>query len=191
MKKNLYAFTLTFLGLTSAFAQEWRKATGQHPILPGRQCAAMEVLQAQLAADPSLGQRMAAVEAQARAFEASPAASRATTGVIAIPVMVHVVYNTAAQNVSAAQIEAQINVLNQDFAKLNADAQQVPAAFAGLAADTNIQFVLAKRDPSGNATTGIIRKQSKVTAWSSNDAVKNAKRGGSSAWPASTCGCAT
>jgi hypothetical protein len=61
----------------------------------------------------------------------------------------------------------------------------VPAAFAGLAANTNTQFVLAKRDPSGNATTGITRKQSKVTAWSRNDAVKNAKRGGSRAWPAS------
>jgi len=185
MKKTLYTFALSFLGLTSAFAQESRVAQSQAPVLPSRQCAAMEVLQAQLAADPSLGQRMAAVEAQTRAFEATPSGSRATAGVVTIPVVVHVVYNTSEQNVPTSQIEAQINVLNEDFAKLNSDASQVPSIFSGLAANTNIQFVLAKRDPNGNPTTGIIRKQTSTRSFSSNDAVKNGKRGGSAAWPAS------
>ncbi|QNH62688.1 M43 family zinc metalloprotease [Hymenobacter sediminicola] len=185
MKKNVYALALSLLGLTSAaFAQEARLAPTSAPALSGRSCAAMEVLQAQMAADPSLAQRMATVEAQTRAFEANPVASRATAGIVTIPVVVHVLYNTAAENVPASQITAQIDVLNKDFAKLNSDAGLVPAAFSGLAANTNIQFVLAKRDPSGNATTGIIRKSTKTRSWSTNDAVKNSKRGGDDAWPA-------
>ncbi|AII52390.1 M43 family zinc metalloprotease [Hymenobacter sp. APR13] len=186
MKKTVYSLALAFLGLTSAaFGQELRQGNFElAPTLPGRTCGAMEVLAAQMQADPSLAQRMAAVEAQTQAYEKSPVFSRATAGVVTIPVVVHVVYRTAAENVPTSQIQAQIDVLNKDFAKLNADASLVPAAFAGLAANTNIQFVLAKRDPNGNPTDGIIRKLTKTTSFSSNDAVKNGKRGGSAAWPA-------
>ncbi|MBO0356914.1 T9SS type A sorting domain-containing protein [Hymenobacter sp. BT186] len=189
MKGKFYALVLSLLGLASATsAQEFRLAPDKALTPPGRQCATMEVLQAQLAADPSLAQRMASVEAQTRTFQGNAAsmASRATAGVVTIPVVVHVVYKTAAENVSTAQVQAQLDVLNKDFAKLNADANLVPAAFAGLAANTNIQFVLAQRDPSGNPTSGIVRTLTKTTSWSSNDAVKNAKRGGSNAWPASS-----
>lgn len=48
-------------------------------------------------------------------------------------VVVHVVWNTAAQNVSDAQIQSQIDVLNADFRRTNADAASVPAPFAGVA----------------------------------------------------------
>ncbi|UOQ78710.1 M43 family zinc metalloprotease [Hymenobacter sp. 5516J-16] len=148
-----------------------------------RQCATMDVLNAQLAADPALAQRMERIESQTRQYVSNPTLKR-TTAAITIPVVVHVLYNTAAQNVSDAQVQAQIDVLNQDFAKLNADASLIPAAFAGAAANTNIQFTLAKRTPTGSATTGIIHKATKTTSWSSNDAVKNSKRGGDDAWDA-------
>jgi hypothetical protein len=189
MKGKFYALALSILGFAAtASAQEFRLASEKALTQPGRQCGTMDVLQAQLAADPSLAQRMATVEAQTRSFQANASgmASRITAGVVTIPVVVHVVYKTATENVSTAQIQAQLDVLNKDFAKLNADASLVPSAFTGLAANTNIQFVLAKRDPSGNATTGIVRTLTKTTSWSSNDAVKNAKRGGSTAWPASS-----
>jgi hypothetical protein len=45
-----------------------------------------------------------------------------------IPVVVHVVYNTNAQNISTAQVQSQIDVLNNDFQKLNADTSAVPSA---------------------------------------------------------------
>jgi hypothetical protein len=196
MKKTFYLLTLLalFTGLAAPMqAQNFQftkttRLSGDQPLR--RQCATMEVYDAQVAADPTLPKRMAAIEAQTRQFEANAAARRSGTSSAAatsvtIPVVVHVVYNTAAQNVSAAQIQAQIDVLNQDFSKTNADASLIPAAFAGLAANTNVQFVLAKRDPTGKATDGIERTQTKVTSWSSNDAVKNAKRGGANAWPAS------
>lgn len=39
------------------------------------------------------------------------------TGVVLIPVVVHVVHNTTSENISDAQICSQIEVLNQDFAE--------------------------------------------------------------------------
>ena len=152
---------------------------------PGRACSTMDVLQAQLAADPAQAPRMAAIEAQTRRYLAQSAGlQRAAAGVpVTVPVVVHVVYNTAAQNVPQAQIDAQIRVLNEDYARTNADARQVPALFAGVAAATNVQFVLARRDPSGAPSTGVLRRSTKTRTFSSNDAVKSANRGGSDAWP--------
>src|SRR5947207_3768774 len=43
------------------------------------------------------------------------------SGVTTIPVVVHVVYNTAEQNISDAQIQSQITVLNCDYRRNNAD----------------------------------------------------------------------
>ncbi len=71
--------------------------------------------------------------------------------------MVHVVYNTTTQNISDAQIQSQITVLNADYRKLNSDISSVPSAFTSLAADVEFEFCLAQRDPSGNATNGITR----------------------------------
>ncbi|UOQ65916.1 M43 family zinc metalloprotease [Hymenobacter volaticus] len=186
MKAKFYALALSFLGLTSStLAQDLRSTLANGKATPGRQCATMDVLKAQMAADPSLAKRMAAVEDQTKKFEATSTARRSTTGVITIPVVVHVLYNVEAQNVSDAQVAAQITVLNKDFAKANADARLIPAAFAPLAVNTNIQFVLAKQDPTGAQTTGIIHKQTKITSFTTNDVVKFSKRGGDDAWPAS------
>ncbi|UOQ72749.1 hypothetical protein [Hymenobacter cellulosilyticus] len=125
MKKNVYAIALAFLGLGSfsAQAQDQRLIKADKDLAPaGRSCATMEVLEAQMAADPSLAQRMANVERQTAEVLANPIANRATAGVVTIPVVVHVLYNTSAQNVSDAMITAQLDVLNKDFSKTNADA---------------------------------------------------------------------
>ncbi|MET4075781.1 M43 family zinc metalloprotease [Hymenobacter sp. UYCo722] len=185
---KLYIAALGLLGLASpALAQDARFefGTGSESITTRRACGAMEVLAAQLAADPAQAQRMAAIEAHAQRVLSNPALARTAAGTVIIPVVVHVLYNTAAQNISDAQVQSQIDVLNEDFRKLNADASKTPTQFAGLAADANVQFVLAKRDPSGAATTGVIHKQTKTASWSTNDAVKNSKRGGDNAWDAS------
>ncbi len=194
MKRTFYSLALGLTGLTmmvsaSASAQNGSisRLTGKFtPPAQGRQCAAMEVLDRQLAADPQMAQRMAEIEARTSRFVANPVAQRAAlAGPVTIPVVVHVIYNTATQNVSDAQVQAQLDVLNKDFAKTNADASLIPAAFAGAAAATNVRFTLAKRDPSGAATNGIIHKSTRVKSWSSNDAVKQSKRGGDDAWDTS------
>ncbi|MFN5022334.1 MAG: hypothetical protein ACK5GP_11835, partial [bacterium] len=78
--------------------------------------------------------------------------------IITIPVVVHVVYNNPVENISEAQIISQITSLNADFTKSNNDFSKVPSVFAKLAANTSIRFELAKTDPMGKSTTGIIRK---------------------------------
>lgn len=82
-----------------------------------------------------------------------------TNNVITVPVVVHVLYKNANQNISDAQIDSQIAVLNADFRKLNADVNTVPLHFREMAADMEIAFVRASVTPSGQPTTGVTRKQ--------------------------------
>lgn len=106
-------------------------------------------------------------------------------GIVRVPVVVHVVYRTAAQNISDAQIRSQLDVLNADYRRLNADAGQVPAAFAPVAADTRIEFALAVRDPNCAATTGITRTRTTVTGFTfaTKNNMKSAATGGADPWP--------
>ena len=148
-----------------------------------RSCGSMDHLDQQIANDPQRGMRLQQIEqfAQQYALSNPDPLSRA---VVTIPVVFHVLYATTTQNISDAKILAQVAQLNADFARLNSDAGSTPAVFAGLGANTNIQFCLAQRDPNGNATNGIVRKATTVTSFVSNDAMKFNANGGDNAWPA-------
>ncbi len=114
------------------------------------------------------------------------AKTQKTTQIIKIPVVVHIVWNTPAQNLSDAQVQSQIDVLNEDFRKLNADTSIILPAFQGLASDFQIEFCLATVDPNGQPTTGITRTQTSVTAFDyltgKND-IKSSATGGKDPWP--------
>jgi len=77
--------------------------------------------------------------------------------VFVIPVVFHILYREGniESNVSDAQVLSQLRVLNEDYRKLNADTTNVEAGFSK--ADAAIEFCLARRDPNGNETTGILR----------------------------------
>ncbi len=80
-----------------------------------------------------------------------------------IPVVVHVVWRTAAENISDEQIMSQIQVLNSDFRKMNADSENVIyPPFRAVRADAEIEFQLATVDPLGNPATGITRTQTSL-----------------------------
>ena len=102
--------------------------------------------------------------------------------IIKIPVVVHVLYKTAAQNISDEQIRSQIDALNRDFRRLNADTVNTPAAFKPLAADVQIEFALATADPKGRATNGVVRKATTVSYWQMDDKIKYSMQGGDDAW---------
>lgn len=102
--------------------------------------------------------------------------------VITIPVVVHVLYNNAQQNISDAQIFSQLDVLNRDYRGTNTDKSKTPAYFAGFAADCGFEFRLAKQDPNGLATNGIIRKYTTIQYFSNDDRAKSAANGGDAAW---------
>ena len=143
-----------------------------------RVCGSMEVYEAQKAADPQFEIRRQEIESFTNEFIAR--GGDGERALVTIPVVVHVVWNTATENISDAQILSQIAVLNADFRKLNSDVSGVPSAFT--AADANIEFCLATVDPNGNVTTGINRVQTSTTAFGTNDQVKSSTTGGANAW---------
>lgn len=77
--------------------------------------------------------------------------------IIEIPIVFHVVYNTDEENISDEQIYSQIEILNNDYRRTNSDKNNTPIAFHEEACDTRIQFCLAKIDPNGKSTNGIVR----------------------------------
>ena len=147
-----------------------------------RSCHTMDNHERLLQSDPHLFERIQKIE-EFTNYAISSGKVDQNKAVITIPVVVHVVYNTSAQNVSDAQIQSQLDVLNKDFRKLNTDLSLVPSTFTSLVADAEINFCLANRDPSGNSTTGILRVQTNQASFSTNDGVKYASSGGSNAWP--------
>lgn len=91
-----------------------------------------------------------------------------------IPVVVHVIHSGQAigtgGNIPFSQIEAQINILNEDFRRQNSDASLTLAEFQAVAADSNIEFVLAKQDPQGLPTDGVVRIKGSKSSYSPSDA---------------------
>jgi hypothetical protein len=149
-----------------------------------RNCGTMDVLDRQVKSNPFLIKNMEEIERQTLEFIKKNPKGLNQRAVVTIPVVFHIVSNVAvpAQNISDAQIQSQIDILNQDFRALNPDFTSVPSTFTGVAADAEVQFCLAQRDPNGNATTGITRKTSTVTYWGTTDNVKRSINGGTDPW---------
>jgi hypothetical protein len=155
----------------------------QQSALAQRICGTTEYQQMLEQQDPSIINRREEIEQFTRDYLINnPQGDRA---LVTIPVVVHVVYNTTAENISDAQIQSQITVLNQDFRRLNADVANTPSAFSGLVGDANIEFCLATTDPNGNPTNGVLRVPTSATSFSTNNTVKSSTSGGSNAWNAS------
>jgi len=74
-----------------------------------------------------------------------------------IPVVVHVIHDGGTNNISDAQIQSQIAVLNEDFRR------KIGTNGFGAGVDTDIEFCLAKKDPQGKCTNGIIRINSPLS----------------------------
>ena len=151
-----------------------------------RNCATNEYWQSQLNSDPALRLRYNQME---NAAKLRPSVSKKEQGagvaempVITIPVVIHLLYNTPEQNISDAQVQSQLNILNKDFRKRNDDTARIPIAFASFATDCGVQFELAKTDPEGRATTGIVRKRTDRISWQQDDKMKFSASGGSDAW---------
>ncbi|MFO0506507.1 MAG: M43 family zinc metalloprotease, partial [Chryseotalea sp.] len=87
-----------------------------------------------------------------------------------IPVVVHVIHNGepigTGVNISDEQIISQINVLNKDFRRENTDATNTPTLFQPVASGMGIEFILARQDPDGILSDGIVRKKGSRSIWS-------------------------
>jgi hypothetical protein len=148
-----------------------------------RYCATSEVHRQLLSVDPDYALARSQIEdltdaVQARGFAAAAPKVRTIT------VVVHVVYKTARENISDAQVKSQIRILNDDFRRKNGDAGKVPDVFKPLHADCNIQFRLATKDVFGQPSSGITRTRTSHASFSYDDGVKSSLTGGADPWPA-------
>lgn len=154
------------------------------PLFAQRECLTQEYTEAIKASD-LLGKK-GITDAEnfiANRLQQARSSSRiAADYVIRIPVVVHVLYSKASQNISDALIKSQIDILNRDFRRRNEDAANTPERFKSLAADVQIEFALATADPKGKSTNGIVRKQTTVQYWQMDDSIKFSEKGGSNAW---------
>lgn len=99
--------------------------------------------------------------------------SAATEPVRIIPIVFHILHTYGSENISDAQVFAQVNRLNLDYRKLNADTASIVHGFDSIAADCRIEFRLAQKDPNGNCTNGIDRIYSHQTLNGDNAAKLN------------------
>lgn len=154
-----------------------------------KECASTTYQDELLKLQPSAKQNMEAAGSflntsmRGESIMSGPGTSPSDIPVITIPVVIHLLYKDAGENISDEQIMSQIDVLNKAFQFQHADTGKIPEHFRSLAANCRIQFCLAKVDPKGYATNGIIRKSTWVTLYGIDDRIKFSDRGGDDAWP--------
>jgi hypothetical protein len=140
--KKLIAITFILLaGITSVSAQNWCGAVEHRQELYADRPAEAAILEKKLEAFNKLQQ-----ENTAKGLKSDDH--------YIVPVVFHVIHQGGSENISIEQINDQMDILNKDFAHLNADSTNTPAVFAEYTGDTNIKFRLAKLDPNGNCTEG-------------------------------------
>lgn len=148
-------------------------------------CGTMPFLAMAISKDPATKERLIEQEAllqQRIAGLTKRAEGLRGTDTLLIPVVFHIVL-TNPSLVTDAQIQAQMNTLNADYAGLNSDSTKIPAYFKPLFGHSLIRFALARRTPDNQATTGIIRHTTTRTSFSiSDDGVKSISTGGDNAW---------
>ena len=147
-----------------------------------RSCGTMEAFEIEKAKNPLREEALEKIERQMQKWIDENQSSALKQIVVTVPVVVHVVYNNSAQNIPDNQIFSQIDVLNEDFRKLNADASLIPAIWQSVAADVEIEFCLATRDPNGNPTNGITRTATSTTSFGTNNNIKFNATGGKDIW---------
>ncbi|CAG5016731.1 hypothetical protein DYBT9275_05622 [Dyadobacter sp. CECT 9275] len=112
-------------------------------------------------------------------------ASFRTTSLVTIPVVFHIVVSRQS-NVTDAQVMAQLDTINKDYAGINGGASRIPSYFKDLFGQSGIQFCLAQRTPDNQPSTGIVRYTTSSGSFNYlTENVKHAATGGADAWDTS------
>ena len=174
--KNSITILLLLLSI-SIFAQENKK------------CFTSELIQKELIINKEYQNQISQVHKDNKKWLSENNRSKET---ITIPIVVHVIYRQShsnlgiGTNISNAQIEDQIRILNEDFSKTNNEFPNPPRnTFVNYADNPNIKFCLATTDPDGNATNGITRTMSTKNSFNYNTESNDMKRdntGGKDGW---------
>ena len=95
-----------------------------------------------------------------------------------IPVVFHVIHDNGIGNIPYEQIVSAVEVLNEDFRRMNSDTGNTRDVFKPFAVDSEVEFRLAKIDPDGNCTNGVVRVNSPNFTYNVRNQVKT-----QSYWP--------
>jgi hypothetical protein len=160
----------------------WLKA--QEKIAFNR-CGSMEVLEHNFTRNPALrasfnNQKLQLRQAvlQRKAIQSQ----RIQADTVYIPIVFHIVMQNPSL-VTDAQIQAQIDTLNKDYAGKNGDSTKILSAFKPLFGHSLLQFKIAARTPNNEPTTGITRTVTTAASYSMNDSrVKYSAQGGADIW---------
>ena len=164
MKKSLIAVALLFSVIACQNDDATPNSEMESAKVAQRGCASHEVLERQLKEDPTLALRMNAIEEQTEDFIKS---GKLVNGVLEIPVVFNVLYRTSVENISQAQLQSQIDVLNADFRAENTDYNS-SNPYNSVRSGINVRFVL----------DNVVRKSTTKTTWGTNDAMKKTASGG-------------
>ena len=131
-----------------------------------KRCGAQQVHEYMISQDPTWKQKFeeqrASLETDARNYiaQAASGAMEKTTAVSAVPVIFHIILDSA-QFLSmggtsgiALRCDSQIAVLNRDYNRQNADSTLIPSGWKSLYGKPGIQFGLARKNPSGTCSPG-------------------------------------
>ena len=129
-----------------------------------RACATDEVLARLKKEDPGLEKRMQEIELQT---SQAISEGKIVNGVLELPVVFNVLYSTSAENISDAQLQSQIDVLNKDFQGTNTDYNS-SNPYNSVRGDISVKFYIDQ----------IIRKSTTKTSWGTADAMKKTSTGG-------------
>ena len=104
-----------------------------------------------------------------------------------IPVVVHIIHDNGIGNITDDQVNDALRILNEDYNRQNSDTAQTRnttnAPFKSIAGVMDVHFKLAKLDPNGNCTNGIVRVNAPSLTYNANDDCKFSSNGGSDQWP--------
>lgn len=179
MKKNLF----TMLGVAAIFASSFAQQQRDPNLIP---CSTYEVMEQAFKADPSLRAKYNLIQSQLELENQAEMAKVKSTAKVAvpiytIPVVFHIMGNL---NVTDQTFQTLIGYINNDYAKLGADIATINSTFAPLYVDAEIRFALAKKDPTGKCTNGIIRHDNENSYWSQTAPAYNYSGTGTNRWPA-------
>ncbi|HTL08391.1 MAG TPA: M43 family zinc metalloprotease [Chitinophagaceae bacterium] len=155
------------------------------------QCATMQTLDIKLQANPALRKKF---EAERTRFNNAirqgiarlNGLANGNRTILTVPVVFHIVLTNPAI-VTDAQLQAQLDTLNKDYAGANGDSVKIPSYFKPLFGKSGIQFCLARQTPAGEPTNGIERiSTSKTSFQNTDDGVKHVATGGADAWDPSS-----
>ena len=88
-----------------------------------------------------------------------------------IPIVFHVIHNYGSENIDDSDILNALDDMNDEWRKRSADSANIVAPFNSIHDDMEVEFVLAKKGPNGDCSTGITRHVSDLT-YSAGDNVK-------------------